>query len=146
MDAERRRRFIEYFNGPLGGDRQKLMKKTGISKGRVTQLLDPNETFGQLTATRLAKALKLDPHYFERDAVDVSVEKLSPEALAFAAKYEAMTTKERHRLARLYEAALDPEPDHADQSEPADELLGGDSQLGGMEDEVPAKPQRRGAR
>lgn len=67
MDAERRGRFVAYFEGPpLRGDRSQLMRRTGISKGRVTQLLDPDEPFGQKAASSLAVKLGLSADAFER--------------------------------------------------------------------------------
>ena len=39
MENPRRRRFVDYFNGPpLRGSRERLMTITQLSKGRVSQL------------------------------------------------------------------------------------------------------------
>lgn len=65
MDAERRRRFAAYFSGPpLRGDRQKLMKVTGLSKGRVSQLFDEAQPFGERAAVALAEKLGLPSDAF----------------------------------------------------------------------------------
>jgi SOS-response transcriptional repressor LexA len=68
MDKERRDRFVAYFESKLKSDRQELMRRTGYSKGRITQLLDENEPFGELVATRLAERLRLPETYFLMDA------------------------------------------------------------------------------
>lgn len=69
MDKERRSRFKSYFSGPpLRGDRAKLMDKTGLSKGRVTQLLDDDEPFGERAAANLAVKLGLPLDAFERES------------------------------------------------------------------------------
>lgn len=68
MTNRRRDRFVAYFNGPpFRGDRAKFMAKTGLSKGRVSQLLSSSEVFGEVTARRIAGKLGLDPDYFESD-------------------------------------------------------------------------------
>jgi len=67
MENARRRRFVEFFNGPpLKGSREALMKKTGLSKGRVSQLFDENQPFGERAARNLAEALRLPGDFFER--------------------------------------------------------------------------------
>lgn len=66
-DNERRRRFMEFFNTELRGDRRLLMDKTGLTKGRVSQLFDPGEPFGEKAAASLAEKLNLPRDYFDRD-------------------------------------------------------------------------------
>jgi hypothetical protein len=74
---------------------------------------------------------------------------LSQEALAFASLYMTLDEVERKRLRRLYLAARDdaesPEEDvfTSDASEPADEMLGGESQMGDLEPVAPPPAQRR---
>lgn len=69
MDAERRKRFVAYFEGPpLHGDRAKLMQKTGYTKGRVNHFLDTDQPFGQKAAANLATRLGLHADAFERQA------------------------------------------------------------------------------
>lgn len=41
------------------------MKATGLTKGRLSQLLDPNEPFGDVAARRLEDRLNLEPGYFD---------------------------------------------------------------------------------
>ena len=68
MDNKRRRRFISYFSAPpLRGDRAKLMAKTGLTKGRVSQFFDESQPFGEKAARNLALSLGLPEDYFETD-------------------------------------------------------------------------------
>ena len=68
MTNPRRRRFIAYFDGPLKGSRDLLMKRTGLTKGRVSQLFDDTKPFGELAARNIAEKLGLAPDFFEQDA------------------------------------------------------------------------------
>lgn len=44
MDDNRRARFTEWFlQGPIQGDRRLLRERTGLTNGRITQLLDDKE-------------------------------------------------------------------------------------------------------
>lgn len=66
MDKQRRALFVLWFSGaPMHGDRALLMKKINLSKGRVTQLLDDDEPFGERAARSLAVKLGLRPGAFE---------------------------------------------------------------------------------
>jgi hypothetical protein len=69
MPNKRRARFVAYFNGPLKGSRAKLMERTGLSAGRVTQLFDEREAFGERAARNMAESLGLPPDYFEAEPV-----------------------------------------------------------------------------
>jgi hypothetical protein len=67
MPNRRRERFIAYFNGPLRGSRSKLMERTGLTPGRVSQLFDEKQAFGERAARNLAESLGLPGDYFEVD-------------------------------------------------------------------------------
>jgi hypothetical protein len=67
-DDVRRRNFAAWFAGPpCRGDRAKLLSKTGLTKGRITQLLDDggDEPFGERAAANLARKLGLPDTFFE---------------------------------------------------------------------------------
>lgn len=68
MKDERRRRFIAFFTRRYGEDRARFIADTGLTKGRVSQLFDPAQPFGEVAARRLAESLGLPGDYFERDA------------------------------------------------------------------------------
>lgn len=74
MDETRRKRLAELIATRYNGDRTAFIRASGLSKGRVTQLLDPEERFGEEAAQNLVRrlnesdeTLKLDERYFERD-------------------------------------------------------------------------------
>lgn len=60
-DQQRREEFGAYFEKHYGGDRQRFIDETGISKGRVTQYFDESEPFGERAAINLEKRLSLVP-------------------------------------------------------------------------------------
>lgn len=72
MDAitqHRKKRLEQLISGaPYHGDRSAFMEATGLSKGRVSQLLDPEDQFGELAAARLCKMLDLAEGWFEQGA------------------------------------------------------------------------------
>lgn len=71
MENRRRKRFLTYFNeGPLRGSREALIRKTGLTKGRVSQLFDESQPFGERAARSLAEKLGLQSDAFEADASD----------------------------------------------------------------------------
>lgn len=57
------------------------MKESGLTKGRLSQLLKPGEPFGDVAARNLEERLHLDPGYF--DAMDART-------LSFALTFEAL--------------------------------------------------------
>lgn len=67
MKDDRRRRFIAFFEKRYRGDRARLINDTGLTKGRIAQLFDPKEPFGEVAARRLAEALGLPSDFFEVD-------------------------------------------------------------------------------
>lgn len=113
MQNARRERFVAFFsdpNGPIKGSREVLMKKAGISKGRVSQLFDERQPFGELAARNLAEALKLPPNFFEMDQAAPAAPVptgLSEQAVAVAQQFDRMTVAERQRFLRLMQAAQD---------------------------------------
>ena len=77
MDDERRHRFTTWFKAKYGeGDdaRTKFIKDTArpgvepLTKGRVAQLFDPGQPFGERAAKSLGVRLGLGEEFFLRDA------------------------------------------------------------------------------
>jgi phage repressor protein C with HTH and peptisase S24 domain len=66
MDAHRKERLRRLIATRFSGDRKAFQDSTGLTKGRVTQLLDPDEPFGELAAKRLTDKLGLSDRYFEQ--------------------------------------------------------------------------------
>lgn len=73
LGAERRRRFLVFFETRFKGDRAALMAATGLTKGRVSQLFDPEQPFGEKAAASLASRLRERPDLFERDPPQMGV-------------------------------------------------------------------------
>lgn len=77
-DADRRKAFQEWFAGPpLNGDREALILKTGYTKGRISQLFNEDEQFGERAARSLAKRLMLADEFFNTPSITASKIKLS---------------------------------------------------------------------
>lgn len=57
------------------------MKESGLTKGRLSQLLDPELPFGDVAARNLEERLRLEPGYF--DAMD-------SRTLEFALAFESL--------------------------------------------------------
>lgn len=61
----RHKRLQELLDAPpFSGSRRELMRASGLTKGRISQLLDAAVPFGDLAAERLTKRLGLAPDYF----------------------------------------------------------------------------------
>lgn len=85
MKEARRARLIELFNTKYGGDRARFMRAVGLTKGRITQLFDEEEPFGEIAARRLAERLSLPGNYFERSAPVAEERDPGVETASFAA-------------------------------------------------------------
>lgn len=97
---------MRYFSGRLQGDRAALIARTGLTKGRVTQLLDDNEPFGERAASSLARKLGLPPDFFERD--EESAAAAAPGVtVRSGAKAARLATAEELEVLRLWEPLLD---------------------------------------
>lgn len=66
MKAIRRQRLIKLLDGPrFNGDRQLFLSASGLTKGRLTQLLDETKPFGDVAARNLCAALELGDDWFD---------------------------------------------------------------------------------
>lgn len=62
----RKRRLKELIDEkPFLGNQAAFAEHVGLSKGRITQLLDQNDSFGELAARKLALTLMLPSDYFD---------------------------------------------------------------------------------
>lgn len=73
------------------------MRITGLTKGRISQLLDDNEPFGEAAARRLEQSLRLPDRFFDAEGQAG----YSPLALAFAAWFDKASPEEQRILSRL---------------------------------------------
>ncbi len=99
MHALRRHKLRLLLNTRFNGDRGKFLEKSGLSKGRLTQLLDPAEPFGDIAARNLEQRLELDPGYF--DTMDART-------LQFALAFESLPEPVRVQWERLVGMLADP--------------------------------------
>ena len=65
MDHVRKRRLADLIQGRYKGDRALLISESGLSGGRISQLLDPKEVFGERAARKLEKKLGLPERWLE---------------------------------------------------------------------------------
>lgn len=68
------------------------MSASGLSKGRLSQLLDPTQPFGDVAARNLEERLCLEPGYF--DAMDART-------LRFAMAFETLPDDVKERWEQL---------------------------------------------
>jgi hypothetical protein len=65
IQNHRREKLLKLLNGPMfKGDRGQFCEAASISKGRLSQLLDSDESFGDVAASNLATSLGLEVGYF----------------------------------------------------------------------------------
>ena len=76
MHTLRRQKLRLLLEGAYQNDRRRFLEKSGISKGRLSQLLDPDEPFGDVAARNLEDKLQLEPGYF--DAMDARTVEFAP--------------------------------------------------------------------
>lgn len=96
MHALRRSKLKHLLEAVFKGNRGAFLEKSGLSKGRLSQLLDPNEPFGDRAARNLEDRLELEPGYF--DAMDKQTLQW---AVAFDALPEHMKDKWSELVAML---------------------------------------------
>lgn len=70
MDDHRKSRLAHLLATRYKGDRGALINESGLSKGRISQLLDPALPFGERAARELERKLGLAEGWFERKAVE----------------------------------------------------------------------------
>lgn len=156
MQNPRRQRFIEWYRltYPEGAEgRKQFMKDTTrsgedpITKGRVSQLFDEEQQFGETAAKTLAVRLgKPEDFFLPKESAEGNIPNLDEEARRFAVAYQKMSPEQRasmHLFFHIAEAGHDPEKIRAaivgDASEPVDTFQGGESGLMGLDEAKPTK-------
>lgn len=81
MHALRRSKLRHLLDVVFKGDRGAFLNKSGLSKGRLSQLLDPAEPFGDVAARNLAQRLELPEGYFDQ---------MDAETLRWAVAFDAL--------------------------------------------------------
>lgn len=103
VKSYRRQRFLELLKGPFKGDRAAFATASGLTNGRITQLLDPNEPFGDTAARRLIERLGLPADYFDPPMAGQTP---SPAGLAVGATYDKMKPEQQKLFLKLLEASF----------------------------------------
>lgn len=75
------------------------MSDAGITKGRLSQLLDPKMPFGDNAARNLEERLRLEPGYF--DSMDART-------LQFALMFEALPAHQKERWEEIVRTLAPP--------------------------------------
>jgi SOS-response transcriptional repressor LexA len=74
MDRHRKKRLQQLIEGaPYKGSNAAFLEATGLTKGRLSQLLSEEEPFGERAAGNLVRKLQLQERYFEQGASNVSL-------------------------------------------------------------------------
>lgn len=100
MHALRKHKLAHLIATKYGDDRGLFLKASGISKGRLSQLLDPDEPFGEVAARNLEERLQLEPGYF--DSMDARTVK-------FAVLFDSLPSDLKARWEQIAEALKPPE-------------------------------------
>ena len=105
MHDLRRQRLKDLIATRYRGDRSAFLSESGLSKGRLSQLLKPGEAFGDNAARNLEERLHLDPGYF--DSMDART-------LHFALAFEQLPEHQKKHwedLVRMLAGAQPPQRD-----------------------------------
>jgi hypothetical protein len=114
MKEIRRLRLKKLLESPrFAGNKTKLWKEAGLSSGRLTQLLDEAEPFGDVAATNLEQALGLPHGYFNEpeEVIETPPETtktaagLTTAATELALLYDLIPETDRVRRATAYSEA-----------------------------------------
>lgn len=65
MEALRRYKLRQILDVKYKGKRELFLSDTGLTKGRLSQLLDETQAFGEVAARNLEARLNLDPGFFD---------------------------------------------------------------------------------
>lgn len=112
-------------------DLRTLCAKVGGRDTYWRDLLKGNKSFGERIARKIEERFELPRGWLDETHEDRKADPISYEAMRMARRYDSLTPLERARLRRLMDAAVD-DPDE-DRPQFGD-LLGGDSNLGGLDE------------
>lgn len=92
MHDLRRSKLRALLSNKFKSDRGAFMRASGLTKGRLSQLLDDSLPFGEVAARNLEERLQLEPGYF--DAMDART-------LDFALAFERLPANQKDQWERL---------------------------------------------
>lgn len=99
MDALRRQKLQHLLNTKFGSDRQRLIQAAQMTKGRLSQLLDPELPFGEKAARNLEARLGLSAGYFDN---------MDPRTLAWATTFDALPENVKAQWEHLAKMLIPP--------------------------------------
>ena len=102
MHALRRYKLQQLLDETYKGKRELFLSKSGLSKGRLSQLLDPKQPFGDVAARNLEGRLDLDPGFF--DAMDA-------QTVHFAVQFDALPQHLKAQWLTLVDLVAGKKPD-----------------------------------
>lgn len=103
MQDVRRFKLRLLLRNHFGDNREKFLEESGFTKGRLSQLLDPNATFGERAARNLEERLAnigIQPGYFDT---------LDERTMHFAMAFERLPAPVKEQWEQLA-AMLSPKP------------------------------------
>jgi hypothetical protein len=100
-DERRRARFKTLFLTKYEGKSSKFLEASGLTKGRLSQMLKKGFPFGERAASAMAERLELRPDYFETDVIPA----LSPWAAELGALMDARVPENERETAYFQCAA-----------------------------------------
>jgi len=101
MQTLRRSKLRHLLEITFGGDRGAFLQKSGLTKGRLSQLLDPSEPFGDVAARNLAERLELPAGYFDT---------MDRQTLEWAVAFDALPDAIKERWTELVSMLGTPQP------------------------------------
>ena len=94
MHTLRRSKLRHLLDVKFKGDRSAFLRASGLTKGRLSQLLDPEQPFGDVAAKNLCQRLHLPAGYF--DAMDA-------ETLRWAVAFDGLPPEVKAKWSELVE-------------------------------------------
>lgn len=92
MHALRRYKLRQLIATRFGDSRERFLTASGLSKGRLSQLLDENEPFGDVAARNLEERLQLDPGFFDS---------MNAETVQWAMQFDSLPAHLRQRWSEI---------------------------------------------
>ena len=99
MHSLRRQKLHSLLQSRFKGDRGAFLSESGLTKGRLSQLLDPDQPFGDVVARNLESRLHLEPGFF--DAMD-------ERTVQFALLFESLPENQKDQWERLVDILRPP--------------------------------------
>ena len=92
MHALRRQKLLLLIQDRFNGDRGAFLKASELTKGRLSQLLKPDQPFGDVAARNLEERLQLPPGFFDE---------MDARTLQFAMAFERLPAHQKDSWERL---------------------------------------------